>query len=71
MSQLTRAVDAGETGVDIVACAMDDDRIHGDEPITTGVVQHRVEELVGPAIARSVKYPSDNGSRCPVNLRQF
>ena len=36
MSQLTRAVDAGETGVDIVACAMDDDRIHGDEPITTG-----------------------------------
>ena len=48
------------------------DTSHGDEPVTieghdvqTGVVQYRVEEVVGPTIARSAKYPTDTGEQMP------
>ena len=63
---IARSEDSGAdgTGDNTVACAMDDDRGHGDEPVAreghdvpTGVVQHGVEEVVETAIARNAKYP--------------
>ena len=63
---------ADETDGNTLACDMDDDRGHIDEPVTreghnipTGIVQHGVEEVVETAIARNTEYPSDIKGQMP------
>ena len=55
---IARAEDSGvsETGQIMVACKMDGNIV---------AIQHRVGEVIGPTIARTVKYPSDIREQMP------